>query len=1167
MQQILDRTQESLAQAFTSLARNARRQQQLYYATVGLLVAIVIVSGLLLAGLAVARHLDIRRSHVAQYVSALSLQLQSEAYFLRRTALTIRYYLDASGNAGSDASLLAQIRRSGVAMSEDGRYALLVPESVRHDWGDSLPRRIWQLQQIATATLTTQTAFELNHASYVVDPDAEYAIVLSPSQMGRERVQALQPALVAALRNGLVEHFRGASAQVPSDFGSPVWIGPIDDPIRQARSMISVLAAPTDSVGRTAWVVSSIPATAFLSHLERPSAPAKLWLLNHAGESIDVSPATSPSDTTSILSHVRQMQAGTLELTRNGLLWVQPLRSGFGSLVYCLPYVTLLGSIATELAVIASLGLLLILCIGLTARYWDIHLLRRSHAEAARSLENETINHILVSATPIGLCIVRRGDNCILTSNAVADALLGHGQGSRMPAHIMEALQRQNTSSATQQFSSIAQITVPSQPIGRSVGIAGSGKGGAAPDTQQFLQVTCAPAQYRDEAVFFCAIQDITAQHQLEHQLRSAREAAESMMRARSNFFASMSHEIRTPLNALLGNLELLARSEGLEAHAPRMRALQVASDGLQRIVNDILDFSKIDAGEMKLVSEPFRPLDDLESLSMSYSPMVQDRPIRFYVHLSPTLDTVLIGDRTRIAQIINNLLSNAFKFTTCGKITLSAEVTTDTQDRSVLVCQVRDSGIGMPPPLVARIFHPFVQGEASTSARYGGTGLGLSICARLTELMDGHITVESVEGVGTAFTVAVPLDCALTEVRSGEPVARGSRAMILCQETESGTVLQAWLERAGWRVDAFHNTGAAQTWLRANRPHILVVTGEYDLQMIMALQRLCPANAVWITRDGPERPALRSPGVIEVSTFSHEAILAGMLTALNHDAREVDLIVHECGNVVTHTIPEFSSEVIAEAPVLPGAPFDNAIGTAHRTILVAEDNVLNQMLIAEQLETLGWQPVVVGDGRQALSVLEHSEIDVVLTDIHMPVMDGYALLSAIRAFDPGIPVLAFSAVTHTGQADEWRARGFTGHIAKPASLRALEQALQAVVDSWAATAGGAPASADADGEPPIAPSELARYRGILRDHLQVDEPELARIMQCRDCAALRHWAHRSAGAFLIVGEHDIVNLCRNLESLCGDGDSHQWVPELAKAAATLHDAVRSFAASEDLPG
>ena len=169
----------------------------------------------------------------------------------------------------------------------------------------------------------------------------------------------------------------------------------------------------------------------------------------------------------------------------------------------------------------------------------------------------------------------------------------------------------------------------------------------------------------------------------------------------------------------------------------------------MRRIVNDILDFSKIDAGEMKLVSESFKPIDDLENLALSYAPMEAGRPIRFYSQLSPTLNQMLRGDRTRMAQIINNLLSNAYKFTSYGKITLTAEVRQDLQGRSVLHCRVCDSGIGMEPALVARIFHPFIQGEASTSSRYGGTGLGLSICASLCELMGGHITVRHRTGRG----------------------------------------------------------------------------------------------------------------------------------------------------------------------------------------------------------------------------------------------------------------------------------------------------------------------------------------------------------------------------------------------------------------------------------
>lgn len=1154
MQQILDRTQESLAQSFAALAHNARRQQQLYYATVGLLIAIVIVSGLLLAGLAAARHLDARRSHVAQYVSGISVKLQSQTSFLRRTALTVDYYLAASSDAPPDPELLAQVRRTGAARSSDGKYVLLVTNAAREAWANTLPHRIWQLQQIATATLTTSMSFGLDMQAYVVAPDASFAILVSPG--GIPPNTHIDAALVTRLRDDLA---RGvASHGAGPDLTAPHWVGPVSDPILRTRAMIATLdARATDGSGHAILVAASIPARSFLAGLARPPDPATLWLVNRDNASIDVSPDADASLSDQILQHARSLPLDTPTPTRYGLLLVQPLDPAFGTLIYQLSYGTLLNAIATELFAMLGAGLLLILGIVLTARYWDIHLLRRSHAEAARSLENETINHILVSATPIGLCIVRQHDETILTSNAVADSLLGCTQGARMPASIMDALRNQGASSGQTRLASIVQVTVPAAATA-GAGTPASPVQEASPGAQrQFLQVTCAPARYRDESVLFCAVQDITAQHQLELQLREARETAEAMMRARSNFFASMSHEIRTPLNALLGNLELLARTDGLEAQAPRLRALQLASEGLQRIVNDILDFSKIDAGEMKLVAEPFRPIDDLESLSMSYAPMAQGKPIRFYVHLSPTLDTVLTGDRTRIAQVINNLLSNAFKFTLCGKVTLSAEVTTDTQDRSLLVCRVRDSGIGMPPALVARIFHPFVQGEASTSARYGGTGLGLSICARLTELMNGHITVESVEGVGSAFTVVVPLGAAATKTAPPDPVTRGTRAMILCLESDSGAMLQAWLERAGWRCDVFRQLGAAQAWLRANRPHIFVVTGEYGLDTVADLRQLHPANVVWVTRDGPEHPADRGHGVFEVSTFSHNAILAGTLAALDAEPADAADATDAAANADDSLDNAHRDGEIG--PTRPNAA--SAGGDLPRpTILVAEDNALNQALIAEQLVALGWDPIVVGDGRQALSAFEHGHFDAVLTDVHMPVMDGYELLAAIRAIDPVVPVLAFSAVTHTEQAGAWRNRGFTGHIAKPASLKALEQALQAIPGNQAADHANAHEALPASGQhdnPPIPSTEIARYKSMLLEHLKDDGPELAAILLRHDPVALRHWAHRSAGAFLVIDAQNMVQLCRQVESLCSKASG--WTPAIAAAGTALHEAVRTF--------
>jgi len=499
-----------------------------------------------------------------------------------------------------------------------------------------------------------------------------------------------------------------------------------------------------------------------------------------------------------------------------------------------------------------------------------------------------------------------------------------------------------------------------------------------------------------------------------------------------------------------------------------------------------------------------------------------------------------VIGDRTRLAQIVNNLLSNAFKFTSCGKIILSAELTRDTQERTMLVCRVRDSGIGMPPALVARIFHPFVQGEASTSARFGGTGLGLSICARLSELMGGHITVESVEGVGSAFTVAIPRGDPDTPPPSPKPMAHGSSAMVLCQETESGATLEAWLESAGWRPHALHAVGAAHAWLRSNRPHILAVTGDYGLDTISQLRSIRPVNVVWITRDGPDHPIRRASGVFEVSAYSHTAILAGALAALNEEPDSSQLA---------------SDTANDEAPLQAGA--DSRPPPRQGTILVAEDNSLNQTLIAEQLETLGWEPIVVADGRQALTVLDNSDIDVVLTDVHMPVMDGYELLAAIKALKPTLPVLAFSAVTQTAQTADWQARGFSGHVAKPASLNDLKHALKAVSPPLPAD-GRVLSDTAADNHDIAMPTgERERYQTLLQKHLQTDEPELASILLRRDTAALRHWAHRSAGAFLIVSANDIVRRCRTIERLCEE--SSEWSSSLDAEAVALHAAVREY--------
>ncbi|MFM0065898.1 ATP-binding protein [Paraburkholderia aspalathi] len=1171
MQKILDRTQESLAHAFASLAHSAKRQQRLYLATIASLMLIVVIFALLLAVLAADKQLEYRRTFASQSAADLSRLLHRQESFMRRAEFTLDYYHDTDNVLRVPASVEDAVRVSGVARGTvprvNAQFDLLVGDAARAAWGPQFGANLWRIYEAAQSTLVTQQAFELPQRAILLGLTEDYAAILpslaqpvanSGADGGVTAAPALQPAIMSTLRETLEQELQAQTGTRMPGKGQRIWLGPYRDPL-QGVPVISTVSAYYAGDTPTTLIVMSIPLDGLLAHVARPDHDGTQLLMTADRHVMVSSPPVDAQTAARLQDAVAHMSFDAYRYTRDGVILSEPLMPGFGSLVSYLSWRELIAALGWQLAALVGLALLVLAGIALAARFWGLRLMRSTFAEASRALESETINHVLVSATPVGLCIVRQSDYSIIIANALADELLHMEAGrSRLPPHIVDEIRalKPDGPSITA-FARIAAFVAPAQPMQPEAHPQPRPPSQPAPDESaapqvQFLQFTYAPARYADEDVLFCAILDVTAQHALEQQLRLAQQTAEITMRTRSNFFASMSHEIRTPLNALLGNLELFARTPGLEAHAQRLTALNVAADALRRIVNDILDFSKIDAGEMKLVSESFRPLDDFENIALSYAPMTADRAIRFYAHLSPTLDQVLRGDRTRIAQIVNNLLSNAFKFTSCGKITLNAEVKDDLQGRPILICRVCDSGIGMDQALVARIFSPFVQGEASTSSRYGGTGLGLSICARLCELMGGDISVESVLGVGSAFSVSIPLASSPDELREPlvEPARRGS-VLVVSQERESGQIIDSGLHLVGWSVHTVVSMRSAEAWLRVNRPEAMVVTGEYDLDAIAALRAVHPAGVVWITRTGPHRPAPCGDGVLEVTEFSRKAILAA-----------VDLAAAGVTDVAATLSPTSAALPPPEAnPALQGL-----------TVLVAEDNPLIQSLIVEQLDALGCLPTIAGDGRQALAAFEQGHFEVVLTDIHMPVMDGYTLLAELRKAHADLPVLAFSAVTDNQQQEGWRERGFTGYVGKPASLGELEAALLAVTS---AESQRAPVSATAETKAPastmaaatpaatttatdpvntLSADDKSRYTAMLKEHLQNDLPRLLAIVEQEDRAALGGWAHSAAGGFLVVQEQRFAQQCRDLQRLCENGEP--WTTELDERAISLHEAI-----------
>ncbi|MFM0629500.1 ATP-binding protein [Paraburkholderia xenovorans] len=1167
MQKILDRTQESLAQAFATLAQSAKRQQRLYLATIGLLMLVVVVFALVLVVVAGVKQLNYRRTLGLQNATDVSLLLHQEESFLRRAEMTLSYYYGANSVRSAPDAIQQAILKTGVALGMtdgvDSSFDLVVGEATRSAWRPQLGEKLGRLYESAQSTLVTQQAFELRQRATLVGLNEDYAAIL-PSlthpfvgQTGgpdQDATPAPQPALANLLRETLERRLEAQIGKRVPGKGERVWLGPYRDPL-QNRLVISAVSAYYDGDIPTTLITTSVPLDTIASRIAPPDNEG-VNLLMTAERGVIVS--SMPLDA-HIVKLVQQTVADTptqvFQYRREGAIFHDRVSPGHGLLVGYISWSELAAALGWQLAAIGCSTALILLGIALVARFFGLRLLRNSFAETLRALQSETLNHVLVSATPVGLCIVRQSDYSILTTNALATELLGiEVDGNRLPPHIVGEflVQAPDQPSATA-FARVAAFVAPAQPaqtppesLHQSQTLQRmqpqtappSDKNGGAP--ARFLQFIYAPARYAGENVLFCAILDVTAQTMLEQQLRRAQQTSDALMRARTNFFAAMSHEIRTPLNALLGNLELFARTPGLEAHSQRLGALDLAAGALRCVVNDILDFSKIDAGGLLLVKEPFLPIDDLENIALSYAPMHGDRAIRFYALFSPTLDQTLIGDRMRIMQVVNNLLSNAFKFTSTGKITLCAEVTDDSPDRAMLTCRVSDSGAGMNEETLARIFKPFAQGEQGVLLGAGGTGLGLAICARLSELMGGQIAAESVPGVGSVFRVSIPLAKPSVESRAPATVReqRGT-VLVLSMEREAGEFLDLWLQRAGWAGFLVFLPGAAQAWLRVNRADVLVVTGEYDLEVIATLRALQPVGVVWITRGGPHHPEARGDGVLEVTEFSRTAILSA-----------IELAREGMSATSAPSAAWAGADSVGIHPTLRGLP-----------VLVAEDNPLIQNLIAEQLVELGCVPTIAHDGKHALRLFEQTAFEVVLTDIHMPQMDGHELLAALRKLHGSVQVLAFSAVAEHEEAHNWRERGFNGYVVKPASLSELQAALLEVAPASAPpqpkpgnmTPAGAMAPASIAGSA-LSADDKARYTAMLKEHLQKDLPRLLAIVEEEDVHALAGWAHSASGAFVVVQESRFVDQCRRLQRLCND--SERWTTEMDELAISLHEAL-----------
>jgi len=674
---------------------------------------------------------------------------------------------------------------------------------------------------------------------------------------------------------------------------------------------------------------------------------------------------------------------------------------------------------------------------------------------------------------------------------------------------------------------------------------------------------------------------EIAQRIQAEEAMLAAKEEAETANRIKSSFLARMSHEIRTPLNAITGMAYLIKKTEATNTQRLYVDKIVQASRNMLGIINDILDFSKIEAGKIEIEQVSFNLDKVLQQVISIISFKVDEQGIDFAMDRDPDMPCNLYGDPTRVEQVLLNLLSNAVKFTEKGRVALDIRAVSQGEEDLVLRFRVSDTGIGMTAEQLTHLYEPFAQADSSITRRFGGTGLGMPIVKHLVELMGGALEAESAPGRGTVFQVDLPfrIDTAqeLAEKEKATSIYfREIRTLVL----ESSETYQHLLKRIlkSFNMDSVFTRSEAEALAllttggaEGGRPFDLLILdhdtpGEGSLTFIARLRQNPAVSAV--------------PKTILLLPLMREELFDQL------EAYGVDLGITKplIPSVLYNGIIELFRSSILEAHQEAGFS-EQALKfqvehPAH--VLVVEDNRTNQFIAKSILEQAGFRVSLADNGALAVAFFEQSggDVDVVLMDLHMPVMNGYDAAAAIRAKNVSVPIIAMTADAIAGVEEGCREAGMTGYISKPfepeAFLAVLLDLLRQKRQGPPAPAPAAPTAA-APGEAVLRPAEGLRmlggnpalYRMVLQEYQAENRGASEALRRCAAAGAFEEAAqvvHKLKSSTGSIGAKALAETASALQNAFQSGDTArigELMPVFEQRMARLSGEIEDYLASD----